>query len=299
MKPATTWEHKGEAVEEWLDLRFFRPAGAIIARAAARTPLSADHLTQICLVIGLAADALLVPANRPLNALAVALFVVSDIFDSADGQLARLRGASTRFGRLLDGTSDALRFGLLYVALMARLILAEYGWEGVALGAGALISHLGQAAITDYLRQFYLFIAAGRQGELDLPEDVERLQARTRFQRLQLSMYDGFIRRQIQLCPWSTEAARQLRSGQAPTDLPAMWAGAQTSGVRALAWTGLNIRFLLLALLVVPGHPAAFCWVTIVPLNLIAAALLLTHERNARQILGGDARQPPARARAA
>src|SRR5213592_1484511 len=113
VKPRNDLSDKGRAVEEWLDLRFFRPVGIRIARALYPTGISPDQVTLWSLLIGLVAGH---------------LFVVSDVFDSADGQLARLRGTSTRFGRALDGISDNLRFVNLYFHLMYRLTHAGVWW---------------------------------------------------------------------------------------------------------------------------------------------------------------------------
>ena len=73
----------------------------------ARTRVTADQVTLLGLVIGLVAGHLFVYTSPWLNAAGFVLFIISDIFDSADGQLARLRGTSTPLGRILDGTSDA------------------------------------------------------------------------------------------------------------------------------------------------------------------------------------------------
>src|SRR5437773_6672856 len=91
VKPQTDLSHKGRAVEEWADLHFFRPIGIRIARALQRTGISADQVTLWSLAIGLVAGHLFAYQDRWTNVIGFALFIVSDIFDSADGQLARLR----------------------------------------------------------------------------------------------------------------------------------------------------------------------------------------------------------------
>jgi phosphatidylglycerophosphate synthase len=123
--PPTGLSHKGEAVEEWVDLHFFRPVGMRVVQALAPTRVSADQVTVAALVIGLLAGHLFLYDSTLLNALGLLLFIVSDVFDSADGQLARLRGNSTRFGRILDGISDNARFVNLYAHLLARLLLSH------------------------------------------------------------------------------------------------------------------------------------------------------------------------------
>ena len=112
--PANASFDKGRAVEEWTDLRFFRPAGLRIARALMPTRLSPDHVTMLALVVGLVAGRLCYYDSVGLNALGVVLFIVSDIFDSADGQLARMRGTSSRLGKVLDGIADGARFTISY-----------------------------------------------------------------------------------------------------------------------------------------------------------------------------------------
>ena len=105
------------------------------------------------------------------GALGFALFVLSDLLDSADGQLARLRGTSTRLGRGLDGIGDSLRFVSLYAHLLIRVLWTGLGWWGAGLVLAALGSHTLQSATVDFVRNAFLNIGAGK-GEADLPEDV-------------------------------------------------------------------------------------------------------------------------------
>src|SRR5206468_7272187 len=104
---SSVYANKGPVVEEWADRRFFRPAGWRVASALAPTPVSPDAVTLASLIVGLIAGHLFWYSGLWRNAAGVLLFVVSDILDSADGQLARLRGTSTRTGRILDGVSDS------------------------------------------------------------------------------------------------------------------------------------------------------------------------------------------------
>src|SRR3989442_4873542 len=117
VKPRNDLSDKGHAVEEWLDLRFFRPVGIRIARALYPTGISPDQVTLWSLLIGLVAGPLFVYQDRWIDVIGFLLFLVSDVFDSADGPLARLRSSPTRFWRALDGISAHLPVGYLYVDL--------------------------------------------------------------------------------------------------------------------------------------------------------------------------------------
>src|SRR6059058_1132312 len=167
MKPPSDLSHKGPAVEEWLDLRFFRPLGIRIARALLPTRVSPHEVTLWSLVIGLVAGHLFAYQDRWTDLIGFGLFIVSDIFDSADGQLARLRGTSTRFGRALDGISDSLRFINLYAHLVYRLLHGGVWWSGVLLVALAGLAHTYQSAAVDLIRNAFLSVGTGKAGELD------------------------------------------------------------------------------------------------------------------------------------
>jgi hypothetical protein len=273
---------KGPVVEEWADRRFFRPVGWRIASALLPTRISADAVTGASLVLGVLAGHLLWYANGWINATGVALFIVSDIFDSADGQLARLRGTSTRMGRVLDGLADTGRFVSLYGHLGARLFVSGWGWGGAVLAFAALVAHSYQAAAADFIRQAYLHIAVGKGSELDIPDQPATLPGRSLFTRISSWIYGDYIRRQSLLFPRTTALVRTLAGRDVPASVRRAWAERQRWVVSGCAWIAQNIRFLLLAATVVPGYPAAYCWIVIGPLNLIMVTLILAHEREPR-----------------
>jgi len=214
----------------------------------------------------------------------VALFVLSDVLDSADGQLARMRGTSTRFGRILDGVADNLRFINLYLHLLARLAFAGFGWEALALAALAGASHSFQSAAVDFIRQAYLYLGIGRGSELDLPETIDRTKPRSFAQRIGAVLYRDYVRRQTWLFPRTAELVRAAGNDIAEP-FRNDYRSRTTRDVVRCAWIGQNMRFLLLALTAIPGWPAGFFWLTAGPLNLILFALVIGQERAARAML--------------
>ena len=270
---------KGPVVEEWADRRFFRPVGWRIAKALLPTRISPDAVTLASLVLGVVAGHLFWYRPAWVNAAGVLLFIVSDVLDSVDGQLARLRGTSTRMGRILDGLADSGRFISLYGHLAARLYAAGWGWEGPALAIAALLSHSYQAAAADFIRQAYLHFAIGAGGELDVAEPAEIRGAESIWERITSWIYGDYTRRQAWLFPRTTALARSLSGRDVPESLRRSWAERQRWVVRGCAWIAQNIRFLLLALTAVPHWPAAYCWIVVGPLNVVLIFLILAHER--------------------
>jgi hypothetical protein len=281
VKPPTAWASKGLEVEEWADRRFFRPLGFRVATALAPTRLSADHVTAASLLLGLVAGHLFAYRAWWCNAAGLALFLGSDLLDSADGQLARMRGTATRWGRLLDGLADNVRFLNLYLHLLVRLARAGWGWEAAALVAAAAISHSWQSAAVDFVRNAYLSLGLGRTSELDLPGEGSPSAAAPRGRRLLRWLYAGYVRRQARLFPATAALASSLRDRPVPPSLAAAWRQEQAGVLAATAWIGQNVRWALLAGTACLGWPAGFFWVTVGPLNVVLAGLVFAHERNA------------------
>ena len=280
---------KGEAVEEWVDLHFFRPLGARLARALAPTRVSADQVTVWGLVVGLVAGHLFVYADPVVNTIGFVLFIVSDIFDSADGQLARMRGTSTRFGRMLDGLSDNARFVNLYIHLFIRLALHGWMWPAaLALAVGAGVSHSFQSAAVDFIRHAFLTIGVGRGSELELPEDIPPGP-----QSFGAWLYALYIRRQATMFPRTVTLIRRLRLGELPAEARAAYRVRVAPLVGHCAWLGQNIRWLLVGATAIPGWPAGMLWIELIPLNIILVALVLSADRAAARVLAGQAQRRP------
>lgn len=280
MKPPIDLQLKGVAVEEWVDLRFFRPIGIRIAHALQPTDVSADQVTLWSILIGLVAGHLFLYNDPSVNAIGFLLFIVSDVFDSADGQLARLRGTSTRLGRTLDGLGDHLRFVNLYVHLALRLSMAGGHWSVLLLAVAAGISHSFQSSAVDFIRNAYLAIGEGK-GHVDLPEDLPAVvRGGTLMERFGAWVYDGYVRRQLWLFPRTLELLRMLRRVEVVESFRAAYRERQQPLLPLCAWLGQNIRFGLLGLAAVAGFPSAYLWTEVLAMNLVLVVLLLSHENN-------------------
>jgi CDP-alcohol phosphatidyltransferase-like enzyme len=280
VKPPTDLHHKGAAVEEWVDLQFFRPMGIRIARALEPTGISADQVTLWSILIGVVGGHLFLYRDPWVNAIGLILFILSDVFDSADGQLARLRGISTRLGRTLDGLGDHVRFVNLYVHLAIRLGLAGSHWHVVLLVAAAGLSHSFQSMAVDFIRNAYLSVGEGR-GELDLPEDLPVTPAGTLFERFGAWVYSGYIRRQLWLFPRTLELVRVLRRIAVAESFRGAYRERQQPLLPLCSWLGQNVRIGLLGLAAIAGYPSAYLWTEVLAMNLVLFVVLLPiHESN-------------------
>lgn len=172
------------SVEEPIDVWVHRPIAYLLARAAYPTPISPNLITLVSIVLGLfAAGCMVRPFPHHLQIAGLALFS-SAVFDCADGQLARLRGTSSAFGRMLDGVADlivstATVAGGTYVVWQQ---FREPWWHGaLALGACAVTIVTGSTHTTMYDHYKNLFLRmthpSFREGE-DYESALERYRAR-------------------------------------------------------------------------------------------------------------------------
>src|SRR5689334_21321435 len=102
---------KPREVEETIDVYVHRPIAYVLARAMFPLPISPDAVTGLSILAGIAsAVSLLASFPHHLQVGGLLLFL-SAVLDCADGQLARMRGTSSVFGRMLDGTADLFTVG--------------------------------------------------------------------------------------------------------------------------------------------------------------------------------------------
>src|SRR6185295_14397859 len=102
-------------IEELADVYFFRPLGMVVARAARALKLTPTAVTLAGALVGVAGGLLLYDPR--LGLLAFGLIVLHSILDSSDGQLARMTGQVTEFGRVLDGVGGYVTHFAIYLAL--------------------------------------------------------------------------------------------------------------------------------------------------------------------------------------
>lgn len=116
-----------------------RPAGRLFA-AAAPPWLTPNGVTLVsaALTYGVLALVWVLPVGAGVASVVGVLLALGFALDSADGQLARLRGGGTPLGEWLDHVLDAGRIALLHVTVAAYVVRA--GWPVEALAWVALFA---------------------------------------------------------------------------------------------------------------------------------------------------------------
>jgi phosphatidylglycerophosphate synthase len=149
-----------------------RRLGRVIAAVAAQTRATPDHMTAISFLAFLGGAGLLalVEPGVGMAVAAMLLLQLGFAFDSADGQLARLRGTGSPAGEWLDHVVDSARHLLLHIAILIGL----YRFTDVS--DAVLLIPLAFAVVSS-VRFFAQILAEqlARRDPIAGPESVPRL----------------------------------------------------------------------------------------------------------------------------
>ncbi|AMM20817.1 hypothetical protein AX769_12535 [Frondihabitans sp. PAMC 28766] len=136
-----------------------RRIGRYFAAAAYQLGMTPNQVTAVSALFTFAGIAVIAFVHTSIwSAIAVMLLlVIGYALDSADGQLARLRGGGSAAGEWLDHVIDATKIGVLHLAVFGNWLRepkGHYGLEGFALAyeSVAFIAFFA-IVLTDQLRR--------------------------------------------------------------------------------------------------------------------------------------------------
>ena len=198
---------KSNETEEWLDIWFTRPIGLAIAMLCGRLGITPNAITLVGIALGMAAGWMFHYSDLYHNLWGVALLMLANFCDSADGQLARLTNQKTLLGRMFDGFASDAWFFCIYIAITYRL-WPEWGiWGFVLCAFAGLYCHSTQCALSDYYRNIHLWFLKGDAGsELDSYAKEQAIydELKTQgwsFARIYHYFYKGYCKKQERLTP--------------------------------------------------------------------------------------------------
>jgi phosphatidylglycerophosphate synthase len=292
--PTPEATYKARDVEGILDLYFYRKIGFWLAQFFARlkmTPASVSLLGGLC---GVIAGHLYFYRNLGPNIVGMALHVVANALDNADGQLARLTGRQSREGRILDSLADHIVFVSIYVHLALRYLIEGASPAICFLAVAAGISHAWQGAAADYYRASYLYFVKGKSfmdldSSVALRSDFQKLSWHDRpWHKFLLALYLNFTRQQEMLSP-HLRRLREISNRSFAHEIPEWFRSRYQRSARPMfkLWGLLmtNTRMLLLFILLFIGQPVWYFWIEVTVFNVLLAYLIYRQENMSQSLL--------------
>lgn len=285
--------YKARDVEGLFDVYFYRPIGFVFARFFAALNVSPNFVSLVGAATGAIAGHFYYYSSLPLNAAGMMLHVLTNTFDNADGQLARLTSSGSLGGRVVDGIADYIVFVSVYVHLSLRHV-HEGGSPAVwlfAVVAGA--SHAVQSLVADCYRDAYLRFVVRKRGDRLESAAAIRLaydgMPWSQFgQKFMLLLYLDYTRRQEALVPVlvSLRAATNERFGEI---VPDWFANDYRRNCKPLVcqsnFLATNTRMVVLFIALLSGQPVWYFAVEILALNALLVWVMTRHSHVCRLLL--------------
>jgi len=150
-------------VEEVFDLIYFRPLAFLLVKTIFNTNITPNQITETAIVFSILGGIIFSFGTPAAFAAGAFLFMLYNIFDCADGQLARLKKNGSNLGRIIDGFGDYIAGLSVYMAIgfgFANYTNDPLFYWGLTIAAG--MSNIAQSMALDYYRNRYLDYAFDR-----------------------------------------------------------------------------------------------------------------------------------------
>jgi hypothetical protein len=273
--------YKARDVEGLLDIHFYRKIGYRLAQFFARRNLTPIGVTLLGSIVGVIAGHLFFYRDLGLNTLGMALLVLSNALDNADGQLARMTNRGSREGRVIDGLGDLAVFVSIYFNLCLRYAVdggSNWVWL-LAIAAGA--SSSVQMAVADYLRNAYMYFGSDRsRGEFDSSTKLEEEYAQLKWRhepwrKFLLRVYLDYTVGQERYIPQMIKVRKAIEGRASEQWLIERYRRENKPIVKWANFFGRNTRMILLFLLLILNQPIWYFILEITIFNLLLIFVLV------------------------
>lgn len=168
-------------VEEVFDLIIYRPLAFLLVKIVYPTNITPNQLTLIAVFFGILGGICFGTGRPEYFFIGGILFILYDVFDCSDGQLARIKKNGTKTGRIIDGVADYIATIAAYLGIgigFASLTDDPLYYWGLTVAAGASSAVL--SILLDYYRNRFLDVVLERESVLEtelkeFTEEYERI----------------------------------------------------------------------------------------------------------------------------
>ncbi|MCP4220531.1 MAG: CDP-alcohol phosphatidyltransferase family protein, partial [bacterium] len=197
---------KDIAVEEIVDLCFFRPIAYLMVKLIYPLPLTPNQISILSMVAGITGAFFFAQGDRKSFLIAGLLYALAHILDCCDGMIARLKKNGSLIGRIIDGWADYVTSISTYTGLLIGLSKGGFDlptapWILMLPAAFSLGIH---CMMVDYYRHEFMAHALGKANSIrqDLAlyggelERLKKLKGR-RLEKIMITAYIGYTKLQL------------------------------------------------------------------------------------------------------
>ena len=282
-------------IEEIMDLILYRPLAFIFVKATYSTAITPNQVSSIAMLFGVIAGILFGFGTKNFVLAAAGFYLVCNILDCADGQIARLKNNGTKVGRIVDGFIDYVVSFSVYVGIAVGLTAMQCGgllhlkynvfnlnpyvyiWLITALGG---FSSALQAILLDFFRNKFLEIVYGKFSSLEaeLKEFEDEKQRISRpgvkkglFDNFLITVYLKYTRFQLSL-----QAKKKSPGGKPAADSKVYYKRNRWL-IHLWSYIGSTTHLTICVICALFNNMELFLLICILPLNFLMLSLYFVH----------------------
>lgn len=312
---------KSSEVEGWIDGHIARPAGFFFAKGFSKLGVHPNVVSVLSILAGIGSSFFFAHGSfhyegvRGLifNVIAAVLLFLCGVLDNSDGQLARMTGKTSNFGRMLDGASAFFFYPFIYWGLFFRIIkyhTVEFSLldippthQSIILLAIAMcillhfsgyICFASQMRKIDYYVQAHLFFQKKGGGELeessDLQKQYDSLQWKTDFWwKTCMKLYLDYTKAQERSTPqfqiFKKVARERFGSLEnVPETLRSRFHDGSRPLMKYVILLSFHFRSIMLVLFCLLDIPFGYICFEIAVFSYICRMMIRRHEKLCRQL---------------
>jgi hypothetical protein len=281
-------------IEEVFDLILYRPLAFLFVKAVYSTSLTPNQVSSVAMLFGVIGGILFGFGTHDYLLAGAGFYLICNVLDCADGQIARLKNNGTKIGRIVDGFIDYVVSTVVYIGigigltiLQAKGILNLHGnifninpyvyiWLISALGG---FSSALQAIQLDYFRNKFLEYVYGKfsspEEELkEFEEEKTRINKpgakKGLFDNLLINVYLKYTRLQIRL------QAKNKRGFFEHAPDPVKYYRKNKLLIHLWSYIGSTTHLTLCIICALINNMELFLLICILPLNFLMLSLYFT-----------------------
>jgi hypothetical protein len=196
-------------IEEVFDLILYRPIAFLFVKATYSTNLTPNQVSSMAMLFGVIGGILFGFGTKDYLLAGAGFYLVCNILDCADGQIARLKKNGTKVGRIVDGFIDYVVSTVVYIGIGVGLTglqvkgivnlhgnifnLNPYAYIWIVTALGGFSSAL-QAIFLDFFRNKFLEYVYGKFSSLEEElKEFEEEKARISQPGVKKGFFDNFL----------------------------------------------------------------------------------------------------------
>jgi len=260
--------YKPYETEEWFDYFFYRPLANIVVNIFKNTKITPNMLSFISMIFAMLSGGSIFLGiyykNYLYNLLSAIFLLLHNVFDCADGQLARLKKSTSTFGRIFDGVMDNISYIFLYIGLALGLYMRYHTPFIWIIGIIAGISTSLHCLFFDYYRNQYINIV---YKNIFYDNEIIDYTPTNIIEKIFFKFYYSYSKRQNSLI--NSKVYESIKNYKDTEKAKIIFRKYMKKSIRIWSLIGSTMHITILLIWILLNKPEYFFWIKAFPMNII------------------------------